>query len=558
MTILLLPQPRELQWLTGSCPADGPVLETIDPTLPTEGYVLRINDRGIHLRSADNAGRHHGLATLAQLRTQVNGSLPALEIRDHPRFSLRGLMLDISRDRIPTLAELRQLIGQMAAWKMNHLQLYCEHAIAYEGHAEVTGPAEAIPLAELRQLSEEAAALGVCLSPNQNCFGHMERWFRHPRYEPLAEQAGDPGPHHHSGPRALAPALPQAMDLVRDLVGQLCATLPAEVVNIGGDETWDLGRGRSRDLVEAEGYATVYGRFLGQIMATVRGQGRTPAFWADIVLQHPEAIPQLDIGAIALDWGYGGCHDFNDSQRRLREAGFKRRWICPGSACWSTWGGHSDERRANLIRAVRAAEQHEAEGLLLTVWGDGGHRQIWPASLAGIAEAAQRFWCGSEQAYEPRAGGLHAFGCAELGPWLDELGQLDRPLRDGSRWQTTYRALHEGAPRQADRPYICNGAIEPQLSSASEWAAVAAASERLGQRLPPACNPQFAAECRHALNLIHLGAERGIETCGGSRRPADWAQRLDKSVAEHRRLWRLRARNGGLEDSAAAFYLPLG
>ncbi|MFM2089889.1 MAG: hypothetical protein RLZZ127_378, partial [Planctomycetota bacterium] len=436
---LLLPSPRSASWTGGTCRGDAPTIVTMDAALPAEGYTLTITADAVAVRHRDAAGLRHARATLAQLAAQ--GPLPCGTVEDAPTFAVRGVMLDCSRDRIPTLAELRRLLAQMAAWKLNRLELYSEHAIAYHGHEAVTGPADAIPLAELAALRDEAAALGIELAPNQNCFGHLERWFRHPRYEPLAEQPGDPGHHHRCGCRALAPAVPEAFAFVQDLVGQLAGVLPAPVFNIGGDETWDVGKGRSRGMVEREGFAAVYGGFLAKVMAEVRRHGRTPAFWADIVLNHPEAAARLDRDAVALDWGYGGRHDFDTSQKTLIAAGFARRWICPGTSCWSSFGGYTDERRANLRRAVRAAARHGAEGIMVTVWGDCGHRQIWPASLAGIAEAAHRSWAG-DTAYDPHAGGLHAFGCADLGPWLDDLGRIDQPLRDGCRWETVFKALH--------------------------------------------------------------------------------------------------------------------
>ncbi|MCC5829995.1 MAG: family 20 glycosylhydrolase [Phycisphaeraceae bacterium] len=553
---LLLPAPRRIRWDDGHCRPDAPCSSTVDARMDAQGYRLRIRPDAIAIDHADDAGLRHAHATLAQLRRQ--GSVPCGEIEDVPAFAVRGLMLDISRDRVPTMDELRRLLARMAGWKMNHLQLYSEHAIAYRGHEQVTEPASAIGLDELAQLSREATALGITLVPNQNCFGHLERWFRHPRYEPLAEQPGDPGHHHRCGCRALAPAVPEAMEFIRDLVGQLCQAIDAPIFNIGGDETWDIGKGRSRHLVERHGYSEVYGRFLGRIMREVRRYDRQPAFWADILLKHPRAADQLDREAIALDWGYGPTHDFDATESKLIAAGFTDRWICPGTSCWSSWAGRSDERRANLLRAVRAGVKYGVGGMLVTCWGDGGHRQIWPASLAGIAEAAHRFWCGPEIVYDPLAGGLNAFDCPELGPWLDELGQVERPLRDGARYSSAYHALHPVAQRGPDRPWLTP--VEPLAShfAASEWQSILDRMHDLMLRIPGNLQPQLHEECRHAAALITLGAERGRATCAGESLPSDWEQRLNAAIDTHRRLWLLRARPGGLEDSSNAFVQALG
>lgn len=554
--IRLLPTPRSVRWLHGTVPADARVRARRDAALPPEGYRLVVAADGILVHHADAAGRRYALATLRQIRRQCAGVLPCVRIDDAPALPVRGVLLDISRDRIPTMREFARLVDTMAEWKLNHLQLYCERAMAYTGHEADDG--DQITLGQLARLGRACARKGIALSPSQNCFGHMERWFRHPRYEPLAELPGDPGPHHHSGPRSLCPAIPGAFALVRDLIAQQCAVLAEPVFNICGDETWDLGRGRSAALVAEHGYAAVYGDFLRRIMAEVRAHGRTPMFWCDIVLAHPAAAARLDLGAIALDWGYSGRQDFDRSQEALIAAGFRRRWICPGSACWSSFGGTSDERRANLVRAVRAAERHSAEGLLFTIWGDGGHRQAWPASLAGIAEAAHRSWCGSRVAYDPRAGGLHAFGAEAMGPWIDELGQLDRPLRDGCRWLTAYRAFHETGERLSDRPYLCDGAIDADVAAPGEWLAIAEACDRMLGRMPAIEDRLVADECRLALALIRLGCERGAEISGGGPRPADWRRRREVCVEEHRRLWLQRSRPRGLAPSVAAFLEPLG
>jgi len=42
--------------------------------------------------------------TLLQLSRQFAEALPCLEIEDSPDFPVRGVMLDISRDKVPTTA----------------------------------------------------------------------------------------------------------------------------------------------------------------------------------------------------------------------------------------------------------------------------------------------------------------------------------------------------------------------------------------------------------------------------------------------------------------------
>ena len=50
--------------------------------------------------------------------------LPCLKIRDWPDFARRGVMLDISRGRVPKLETLLDLAEKLADFKINELQLY--------------------------------------------------------------------------------------------------------------------------------------------------------------------------------------------------------------------------------------------------------------------------------------------------------------------------------------------------------------------------------------------------------------------------------------------------
>ncbi|MDQ3436203.1 MAG: beta-N-acetylhexosaminidase, partial [Actinomycetota bacterium] len=80
-----------------------------DNGILTHGYRLRIADEGIDLVAGDAAGAFYGVMTLVQMLRQCEGALPAGEIEDSPDFPVRGVMLDISRSKVPTLETLFDL-----------------------------------------------------------------------------------------------------------------------------------------------------------------------------------------------------------------------------------------------------------------------------------------------------------------------------------------------------------------------------------------------------------------------------------------------------------------
>ena len=103
LALRIFPRPRQVE-LTGSgCGSVDPsVVFSSDAALPSEGYVLRVSEQGVEIRFADAAGRRYGETTFRQLRAQFPQTLPGLVVRDRPDFPVRGYMLDISRDRVPT------------------------------------------------------------------------------------------------------------------------------------------------------------------------------------------------------------------------------------------------------------------------------------------------------------------------------------------------------------------------------------------------------------------------------------------------------------------------
>ncbi|QDH78557.1 beta-N-acetylhexosaminidase [Echinicola soli] len=92
-----------------------------------EGYELEITPRSISLKAATAQGMFYAVQTLKQIIQsslyQHSSALPCLRIKDQPRFSYRGLMLDPARHFLP-IEDLKKYVEVMAGYKYNKLHLH--------------------------------------------------------------------------------------------------------------------------------------------------------------------------------------------------------------------------------------------------------------------------------------------------------------------------------------------------------------------------------------------------------------------------------------------------
>ena len=360
----------------------------------SQSYRLTIGDHGIRIEAHDLAAVFYGVQTLIQLLQQFGAHLPLLEIDDWPDLPARGVLLDISRDKVPTMETLYGLVDLLASWKINQLQLYTEHTFAYRNHPLVWTDASPMTAEQILALGAYCRERCIDLVPNQNCFGHMHRWFKHQRYMPLAESPDgftDPWGNKHHTPFSLDPTNPASLKLVDELFAELLPNFSSTLVNVNCDETFDLGQGRSKGLCEERGVGRVYLDFLLEIHRLVESYGRAMQYWGDIIGHYPELLADLPPGAIALEWGYEADHPFDKKTEALADAEIPF-YVCPGTSSWLSLSGRTDNCIENIRNAVQSGLKHGAIGILITDWGDLGHWQQLPISYLGWAYGAALGW----------------------------------------------------------------------------------------------------------------------------------------------------------------------
>ena len=428
-------------------------------------------------------------------------------------------MLDVSRDRVPTMRTCYLIVDLLARYRYNQFQLYTEHTFAYKNHREVWEEADPFTPQEIAKLQAYCEMQGIELVPNQNSFGHMERWLMLPRYNTLAKNPKGgvmtPWKTIKKYPTTLDPANPKALELIDELFAELLPNFHSQLFNIGCDETFEI-----TDVDE-------YLAFLLKIAQLARKNGKRPMFWGDIILNHPEKIQELPKDLIALDWGYESNHPFQKEAALFAESGLDF-YVCPGTSSWRSLCGRIENMRENLANAEKAGREFGAKGYMVTDWGDEGHWQPLAASLPGIVLGGNFAYSGAKSAKMDVERELDSIMEAPLGGMLMKLGTLY--MRGGAlkaNCSELFNILRNDLG-YSRHPALTQSILD-EISGIAKGISVAA--------IKWADRNDWAKEIVYMANLVDAACHRRDE--GMLRELRD----------EHGRIWRMRSREGGRIDS---------
>jgi hexosaminidase len=214
-----------------------------------ESYELIVSTTGANLTAPNPLGILRGLETFLQL-VETGGKdffVPAVTIKDQPRFIWRGLLIDVARHYIPPDILKRNLDG-MAAVKMNvlHLHLSDDEGFRVESKKfpklhEQGSDGLYYTQNELRDLIAYARDRGIRIVPEFDIPAHSRSWFV--GYPELASTPGtykiQPGGVY----TVMDPTEERTYKFLDKFIGEMARLFPDAYIHIGGDEVngkpWD-------------------------------------------------------------------------------------------------------------------------------------------------------------------------------------------------------------------------------------------------------------------------------------------------------------------------------
>ena len=375
-----------------------------------EDYALDVRPEEIVCTGRGKAGLYYGVQTLLQLiraNRQENG-IPCLTIRDWPSLRWRCFQDDMTRGPSSTLDTLQFEVATGAHLKMNLFTYYMEYQYAFKKHPEIGPENGSLEPADLKALVEYAKPRHVDILGNQQSFGHLRQILKHDRYAHLRE-----------APDVICPVVEESYELLDDLYSEVCPLLPFPWFNVCCDETWDLGKGPSKELADEIGVGGVYVRHVRRVHELLKDKyDKRMMMWGDIILQHPDRLDEVPKDTIMLTWGYGAKPSFESQIKPFAESGYEF-FVCPGINNWSRILPDFGTTTTNIRNFVRDGTKLGALGMLNTAWEDDGEA-LNGYKWHGYAWGAECAWTGSTTTPEDFSARIGAVLFGENG---DHFGQ---------------------------------------------------------------------------------------------------------------------------------------
>jgi hexosaminidase len=560
--------------------------------LPVQGYTMNIRRNNITVEYSNRQGLYYSLISLKVLKKNYNGLIPCVIIEDFPDLAVRGLMLDISRDKVPLPETLSRIVQLLADLKYNHFELYIEgFSFAYPSFKNLwEGKETPVTGVEIRELDSFCRAHFIDLVPNQNLFGHMMSWLKTDEFRDIAEcPEGFKMMGLISMKGTIDPNDPRSIELATRMTEDLLPNFTSPNYNVNLDEPFELGKGKSKEICKEKGEGQVYLDYALKIHDIAKAKNKKMLMWGDIVMKHPELIPLIPKDITLLDWGYESSYPYERHCKTLHDAGLSYM-VCPGTNSWTSITGRTDNMVSTIESAVVNGVKYGAKGMLLTDWGDLGHWQYLPVSYAGYTVGAALSWNSKSRRDLPLSTFLNSYVFEDkssiIGDVVLDMGRYNlyeefKMFNMTTTSMSFQFGLRDKIMVNAIFDKMINGLSDLMKDLAPEM--ISAFKESLNNRQPfdykglsnfldakeslldkvriqTADSQIIRDEYLNSIQLIRLGA--GLQNYiqnHGTMSPDEEKSQLQsmrelcsKYLQENKRLWMLRNKSGGYERSIKA------
>ncbi len=316
------------------------------------------------------------------------------EVFEDSFFETLSVMIDASRNGVPTVDTVCRMIDALAVMGYNMVMLYTEDVFTLTDHPYFGYMRGRYTPDQLRAVDDYAYGFGIEVIPCVECYGHMERYLTWPEASPIKDTSS-----------VLLAREEKTFAFLDRLIGEISACFRSRRIHIGMDEADDMGRGV---FMNRHGYVPapqIFAEYMERLIGITQKHGLQPMMWSDMYYRSSgtsygsnpdkcmlpdEVIKGIPEGVELVYWNYGERRRFADDYMLRSHKATGRKVIYAGGL-WS-WCGHFPENHyamETIEYALNACRNHDVREVILTIWTNDNAECDWFANLLGLSYFAE-------------------------------------------------------------------------------------------------------------------------------------------------------------------------
>ena len=348
-----------------------------------DGYFLNTSKNHVRIFAKTTTGIFYAIATFLQLVEKEKGGyvVPEITVADYPSMKMRGISDDISRGQISTFDNFKKIIRFLAMYKMNVYMPYIENEFDFKSYPNFSEGRAPLTEEEIAELDEYAKLYHVEVIPIFETLGHMEDVLQKPEFEKYAEFPGS---------ACVNVSSDSTYVFMKTLLSEIAPAFSSKYFNMAADESFDVGLGASKHLVDSLGLDMACAQHYKKIYDILKGLGKEVMMYGDIILKNPQILSEIPKDITIVDWHYGAAFDYPSIQK-FKDAGFKFI-VCP--AVWNFTGPYPNfyNSYANIQYFTQEGYKAGAVGVIVSTWNDNGAAELRELNYPGYAWGSECAW----------------------------------------------------------------------------------------------------------------------------------------------------------------------
>lgn len=308
-------------------------------------------------------------------------------------FNYFGVMIDCSRNAVPSVPGLKAFLGIIAKMGYNCAMLYTEDTYEAEGEPFFGYKRGRYSAAELREIDEYAASIGIEVIPCIQTLAHLNAIFNWDEYKSIKDIDD-----------ILALDLERTYEFIENMLASVSKNIRSRKLHIGMDEAHNIGLGK---YLDRNGFGNRYEillAHLNRVCEMAKKHGYEVLMWEDMFFRliqkgdyrtdkevdFPEEITsKIPDNCSMVYWDYyAGTRKVYDAMIASSKKLSADVWFAGGAWIWGGFVPHHSYSTFRNSLAVPACIEGGVKNAIFTMWGDDGAECPYYSALAMLMHAA--------------------------------------------------------------------------------------------------------------------------------------------------------------------------